>query len=116
MDHLLYPKRGGGNAEKAHEEEEEGGEIAELRLACFMGLVSFLSGRAEVLRVEPRLRKHLHNAVARSMIQTATLTEEPLTAAGLDGTGQVIQVGEEGEECMRRVGEGRVMFSCFCFF
>ena len=67
-------------------------ESTELRVACFMGLVSFLSSRVEVLRVSPRHGASLLNAVARPMIQSATLTESPLTAAGLDGTGQVVQV------------------------
>lgn len=67
-------------------------ESTELRVACFMGLVSFLSSRLEVLRVSPRHAIGLLNAVARTIIQSATLTEAPLTAAGLDGTGEIIQV------------------------
>lgn len=67
-------------------------ESTELRVACFMGLVSFLSSRLEVLRVSPRHADRLLNAVARAIIQSATETDAPLTAAGLDGTGQVIQV------------------------
>ncbi|CAN0539255.1 unnamed protein product, partial [Scytosiphon promiscuus] len=67
-------------------------EPTELRVACLMGLVSFLSGRVEVLRVSPRHTARLLNAVARTIIQSATLTEAPLTAAGLNGTGQIIQV------------------------
>lgn len=63
-----------------------------MRIACFMGLVSFLAGRAEVLRVAPRHAKRLYNAAARAIIQSATLTKAPLTAAGLDGTGEIIQV------------------------
>ena len=61
-------------------------------MACFMGLVSFLAGRLEVLRIAPRHRVDLLNASARATIQTATTTDTPLTDAGLDGTGQVIQV------------------------
>lgn len=83
LDHLLY-KEGG--------EEKGQDEAAELRVACFMGFVSFLSGRTEVLRVAPRHAKRLYNAAARAIIQSATLTEAPLTAAGLDGTGEIIQV------------------------
>ena len=67
-------------------------ESTELRVACFMGLVSFLSSRLEVLRVSPRHGARLLNAAARSVIQSATLTEAPLTAAGLNGTGEIIQV------------------------
>ncbi|CAN0356601.1 unnamed protein product, partial [Scytosiphon promiscuus] len=43
LDHLLYSGRGVGG------ESEE--EAAELHVACFMGLVSFLASRHEVLRV-----------------------------------------------------------------
>lgn len=67
-------------------------EAIELRAACFMGLISFLSSRVEALRVSPRNADRLLNAVARTIIQSATITEAPLTAAGLNGTGQVIQV------------------------
>lgn len=83
MDHLLYKESGGGRNNE---------EAAELRVACFMGLVSFLSARVEVLRVGPRLAKQLFNAAARAMVQSATLVRAPLTAAGLDGTGEIIQV------------------------
>ncbi|CAM9536300.1 unnamed protein product, partial [Laminaria digitata] len=61
-----------------------------------MGLVSFLSSRTEVLRVSSRHATSRLNAVARAMIQTATFTETPLTDAGLDGTGQVVQVIDSG--------------------
>ena len=83
MDHLLYT---------ASEDSWNSEEAQELRVACLMGLVSLLSARVEVLSVAPRHPKHLMNAVARALIQSATITETPLTAAGLDGTGQVIQV------------------------
>ena len=61
-------------------------------MACFMGLVSFLASRPEVLRVAPKHKRRLLNAAARANIQTATVTSTPLTDAGLDGTGEVIQV------------------------
>lgn len=62
-------------------------------MSCFMGLVSFLASRPEVLRIAPRHRTRLLNAAARANVQTATVTSTPLTDAGLDGTGEVIQVG-----------------------
>lgn len=68
-------------------------EAAELHVACFMGLISFLTSRPEVLRVSPKVEKRLLNAAARAIIQSATVTDSPLTDVGLDGTGQVIQVG-----------------------
>ena len=61
-------------------------------MACFMGLVSFLAGRQEVLRVTSRHTQSMHNAAARATIQTAAAGTTPLTDAGLDGTGQVVQV------------------------
>lgn len=85
VDHLLYSGRGAGG--RSHE-----GEAEELHVACFMGLVSYLAGRLDVLRVSPRHAERLLNAVARSIIQSATVTDTALTDAGLDGTGEVIQV------------------------
>lgn len=82
VDHLLYNGRGvGGQREEA----------VELHVACFMGLISFLAGRLEVVRVAPWHTKALLNAAARANIQTATVTSTPLTDAGLNGTGEVIQ-------------------------
>lgn len=59
-----------------------------------MGLVSYLASTPEVLRVSPLHKSKILNAVASSVIQAGTTdtTEKPLTAAGLDGTGEVIQV------------------------
>lgn len=84
LDHLLYDGRGvGGQREEAEE----------LHVACFMGLVSFLAGRLEVLRIAPWHTKVLQNAAARANIQSATATSTPLTDSGLDGSGEIIQVG-----------------------
>ncbi|CAN0390119.1 unnamed protein product, partial [Pylaiella littoralis] len=89
LDHLLYTGMGAGG--KGHD-----GEAAELHVACFMGLVSFFASRVEVMRVAPRHKVGLTNAAARANIQSATLTETPLTDAGLNGAGQVIQVVDSG--------------------
>ena len=83
LDHLLHNGRGVGG----HDDE-----AAELHVACFMGLVSFLASRQEVLRIDPKHPIHLLDAAVRAIIQTATPTQTPLTDAGLDGTGEVIQV------------------------
>lgn len=83
MDHLLHSGRGVGGM---------GEEAIELHVACFMGLLSFLASRAEVLRVTPRHRKRLLNAAARANIQSATVISTPLTDAGLTGDGEVVQV------------------------
>ncbi|CAM9868950.1 unnamed protein product, partial [Ascophyllum nodosum] len=87
VDHLLASGRGAGG---------QGEEAVELHMACFMGLVSFLASRPEVLRVAPKHKRRLLNAAARANIQTATVTSTPLTDAGLDGTGEVIQVVDSG--------------------
>lgn len=83
LDHLLV--LGGG---------ADGGEdkATELDVACFMGVISFFASRQEVLRISPTHSKRLLDATARAIIQTATSTDTPLTAAGLDGTGEIIQV------------------------
>ena len=47
----------------------------------------------EVLRVSPWQKKVTLNASARANIQSGTVTATPLTDAGLDGTGEIIQVG-----------------------
>lgn len=84
LDHLLYLGRGAGGSED--------GEAAELHVACFMGFVSFLASRPEVLRIAPRHPVQLFDASARAVMQSATSTETPLSDAGLDGTGEIIQV------------------------
>lgn len=86
LDHLLPEEKG---AEGSEAEEAE-----ELKNACFMGLVSCLASIPEVMRVSPLHRPKILNAVAASLIQAGTIdtTQKPLTAAGLDGTGEVIQV------------------------
>lgn len=95
IDHLLAPGRGVGGS--------EGAESDELRVACFMGLVSFLASRPEVLRVAPLHRSKILNAVAKAIAHSATTvttTETALTSAGLDGTGEVIQVSARSSEAL----------------
>lgn len=69
-----------------------GEEATELHVACFMGLLSVLASRPEVVRISATPKTRLLNASARGTIQTGVATDTPLTDAGLDGTGQVIQV------------------------
>lgn len=83
LDHLLYSGRGAGG----HSDE-----ATELHVACFMGLISFLASKQEVLRIAPSRPVRLLDATARAIIQTATPSQTPLTDAGLDGTGEIIQV------------------------
>lgn len=96
LDHLLVGGRGAGGS--------AGAESDELQVACFMGLVSYLASRPQVLRVAPYYRTKLLNAVARSISQSGTITETPLSDAGLHGSGEVIQVKKHWEfvELQRR--------------
>lgn len=75
IDHLLY----GDNASEA-------------KMACFMGLLSQLAAKPQVLRVSPFYSAERLGAVASAIVQSATITGTPLHDAGLDGTGEVIQV------------------------
>lgn len=84
LNHLLYRGRGAGGSTQA--------ESDELKMACFMGLVSYFASIPEVLRVAPFHKPKFLNAVAKAISQSATITDTPLTEAGLDGTGEVIQV------------------------
>ena len=84
MDHLLHLGRGAGGS--------TGAESDELQMACLMGLVSYLAGLPEVQRVSPFHESRLMNAVAGAIVQSGKDGDRPLTEAGLDGTGEVIQV------------------------
>lgn len=64
---------------------------SEVRIACFMGLLSQLAATPEVLRVAPLHNATLLNAVSNAIVQSATITKTPLHDAGLDGTGETIQ-------------------------
>ena len=64
-----------------------------MHVACFMGLLSFLASRPEVMRVSAARKLSLLNAAAFPNIQSATSTETPLSDSGLDGAGEIIQVG-----------------------
>lgn len=75
VDHLLYSA-----------------QTSETQVACFMGLLSFLASRPEVLRVSPMHGARIQNTVASSILQSATVAETPLQDAGLDGSGEIIQV------------------------
>lgn len=68
-------------------------------MACFMGLVSYMASRPQVLRVAPYHRTKILNAVAKAISQSADITDTPLTGAGLDGSGEIIQVNKGFESC-----------------
>lgn len=84
MDHLLHLGRGAGGT--------RGAESDELQMACLMGLVSYLATVPEVQRISPLHASELKNAVAGAIVQSGNADDRPLTEAGLDGTGEVIQV------------------------
>ncbi|CAN0117670.1 unnamed protein product, partial [Scytosiphon promiscuus] len=65
---------------------------SEAKMACFMGLLSQLAAKPEVLRISPLHRVRNLNAVASAVVQSSTTTDTSLLDAGLDGTGEVIQV------------------------
>ncbi|CAM9519204.1 unnamed protein product, partial [Scytosiphon promiscuus] len=88
IDHLLPGGRGAGG--------NEGEEADELQVACFMGLLSFLAARPEVVRISAARQAKMLNAAAYRNLQSATMTETPVTDSGLDGTGEVIQVVDTG--------------------
>lgn len=67
-------------------------KVSDLRVSCFMGLVSHLAAKSEVLHVGPLHHVKPMNAVASAIVQSGTITETPLSEAGLDGSGEVIQV------------------------
>ncbi|CAN0059252.1 unnamed protein product [Scytosiphon promiscuus] len=69
---------------------------SEAKMACFMGLLSQLAAKPEVLRISPLHRTRPLNAVGNAVVQSATTMETPLLDAGLDGTGEVIQVVDSG--------------------
>lgn len=69
---------------------------SEAKMACFMGLLSQLAAKPEVLRVSPLHRAQQHGLVANAVVQSATTTEMPLLDAGLDGSGEVIQATSLG--------------------
>lgn len=68
----------------------DGGGVS--RTACYMGFISHLASKPEVLRLTPLHRAKPLSAVAGAIVQGTTVTESPLTDAGLDGEGEVIQV------------------------
>ncbi|CAM9894313.1 unnamed protein product [Scytosiphon promiscuus] len=69
---------------------------SEAKMACFMCLLSQLAAKPEVLRVSPLYRVSTSNAVGSAVVQSATTMETPLLDAGLDGTGEVIQIVDRG--------------------
>lgn len=71
---------------------DNGTRVPEVKMACFMGLLSQLAARPEVLRVAPLYRMKLNNAFASATVESANKTETPFRDVGLDGTGEVIQV------------------------
>lgn len=88
IDHLLFGGKGAGG--------QEGEESDELRIACLMSILSFLADRPEVLHVSPVYRMEMLNAAAFPNVQSATLTDTPLSDAGLNGEGEIIQASVTG--------------------
>lgn len=91
LDHLL-PWAEFHTKVRIREDESSATDAKELQVACFMGLVAYFADRPEVLRVSPLHMPETFNAVSRAVIQSADVKRTPLSDAGLDGTGQVVQV------------------------
>ena len=66
--------------------------VSDSKIACFMGLLSHFASKNEVLHLAPHFQTKLTNAVAGAVVESASETYRPLQEAGLDGTGEVIQV------------------------
>lgn len=105
MDHLL-PSTSKDEEEKDHKAPPRdrrsppprpsaaSSDSDDLHTACFMSLVSVLASTPEVLRISPYHAPTAVNAVGASVVESATddITQTPLRDAGLDGTGEVVQV------------------------
>ena len=70
-----------------------------------MMLIAFLASRPEAVRVSALPRSQMSNAVAGRIVQGASATTSPVWDHGVDGSGQVVQVGFE-ETCRHRSGWG----------
>ncbi|CAN0405171.1 unnamed protein product, partial [Hapterophycus canaliculatus] len=68
-------------------------------MACFMGLLSQLAAKPEVLRVSPLYRASTADALGNAVVQSAATTETPLLDAGLDGTGEIVDRGMDETSC-----------------
>lgn len=64
---------------------------SETKMACFMGLLSQLAAKPEVLRVSALHRAEYLGSVTNALIQSASTNETNLFTFGLDGAGEVIQ-------------------------
>lgn len=65
---------------------------SESRMACFMYFLLHQASKPEVLRVSPMPRSRPLNDVSNAIVQSANIVDTPLLDAGLDGSGEVIQV------------------------
>lgn len=107
MDHLLVPPTNSKDEEPTphrassraraplrSEAHASSAPSDELQVACLMGLVSALSATPEVLRVSPYHAPSVVNAVGASVTESATndISQTPLRKAGIDGSGEVVQV------------------------
>lgn len=61
-------------------------------MACFMGLVSHLAAKPSVLRVAPLHGVELLDEVVNAIVESGNIDYTPFQDAGLDGSGEVIQV------------------------
>lgn len=74
---------------------------SEARIACFMRLVSHLAAKPPVLRVAPLHGVELLDEDINAIVESGNINHSPLQDAGLDGSGEVIQVQRPSTELKR---------------
>ncbi|CAM9317023.1 unnamed protein product [Discosporangium mesarthrocarpum] len=89
LDHLLLPEE--TEWTPAIAKLEALGDKKEMKVACLMTLLSYLASRPEVVRISSQQKMKVLNAVATAVVESATITNKPITQAGLDGAGEIIQ-------------------------
>eukprot|EP00904_Undaria_pinnatifida_P010529 jgi/Undpi1/6606/HiC_scaffold_20.g09085.m1 len=65
-------------------------------MACFVGLIGFLSAQPEVMHIHPDARAEATNKVVSAYIEGGEPTETPMREAGLNGAGQIIGISDTG--------------------
>ena len=84
MDQLMNQGRGAGGS--------VGRQSDELKTSCRFGFHSYGEWVRNSQSAGPFHEARIMNAVAGAIVQSGNVVDRPLTEAGLDGTGEVIQV------------------------
>lgn len=83
-------------------------------MSCFAGLLALIVTHKSVLDIRLRAGKFTHNNFIKGIIQTDVREDDtyPYTEAGLNGTGQIIGVGDTGVDeysCFFTNGDGTLV-------